>query len=176
MPPLHHSIAVASLSVSYYSITMSSISGKKSIHKSSTPSGSSPTSAYIVFAVKVLLILLILFMLPKLVQARNRRHKRARLEVRNLRTQCQNEVCSIILPPPQGGPADGGGGFLNFVPPEESMNCINLCISPVCYEKVYNIHPLEDGEIDLDRFQAFDDCAQEEMRNLRRQQQQQRWV
>jgi Domain of unknown function (DUF4787) len=117
----------------------------------------------------VLLILLILFMLPKLVEARaNRRHKRARVEVRNLRNQCQNDVCSTLRRP------HAGGGDLIFVPPEEGMNCINLCISPVCYEKVYNIHPLEDGEIDLKRFQAFEDCALEEMRNLRKQQQQQK--
>ena len=51
--------------------------------------------------------------------------------------------------------------------PEESMNCIHKCVSPTCYESVYTI-PLEPGEIDMNRAQAFEECITLELKEERR--------
>lgn len=54
--------------------------------------------------------------------------------------------------------------------PEEAMNCVQLCISPMCYQEVYGDDPLEDGEIDVDRAKAFEICVKEELREVRKRQ------
>ena len=48
------------------------------------------------------------------------------------------------------------------IPAAESMNCVNRCLSPVCYEKIYASEPLEDGEIDRKRERKFTDCVRQE--------------
>lgn len=41
---------------------------------------------------------------------------------------------------------------------DEGMNCVNECISPECFSKVYAQEPLEDGEIDSARNREFVTC------------------
>lgn len=48
--------------------------------------------------------------------------------------------------------------------PEEAYNCVNECISKNCYDKVYALNPLEDGEIDFDRNIEFISCLRNEQR------------
>lgn len=107
------------------------------------------TPVWVVFAVKILLVLVILFMLPKLVDAdSSRRRRRNEFEIRTLRTDCAKNVCSRWIP-------------------EESLNCIFLCVSPACYDEVYGLEPLEDGEIDLERSRLFHNCVKQELRMMR---------
>lgn len=109
------------------------------------------TQSFVLFAVKVLLVVVILFMLPKLVdshfQSRKRR-RRSEMEARILRTECYREKCAHLIP-------------------EEALNCVFECVSSTCYSNVYASDPLEDGEVDVARAKAFDDCLKEEMRSSR---------
>ena len=165
------------------------------------------SSYYVLLIVKILLILLILFTLPKLVTTEtpttmmlsttkdrrrntntgsmNQHHiyKRYRYKLRSLRDDCQNnpnKPCALLIP-------------------EESLNCVNECISATCYQQVYhsttqileNPHPeddvsrsttstmieqqqqrepLEDGEIDVVRAKEFDQCVMNELRQEQHQQ------
>ena len=54
------------------------------------------------------------------------------------------------------------------LPPAESMNCVNLCLSEVCYNEVYEKEPLEDGEIDKKRDLQFTKCLRKEERDRRK--------
>ena len=159
------------------------------------------SSYYVQLIVKILLIFIILFTLPKLVTAettnmmamlpttkeRRRRtnmsqqqqhrhhiYKRFHYKLRSLRDDCQNNLnkpCALLIP-------------------EESLNCVNQCISPACYDQVYTLHsttvmesnenrdrtattasaivvsrePLENGEIDVARANEFDQCVRNELR------------
>jgi hypothetical protein len=128
----------------------------------SKPRGGQKESSnqYMVLAAKVLLVLLILFMLPKLVygkkmkyNARGARYRKANrrtgADIQSTRMTCEYEVCSFLIP-------------------EESLNCVQACISPVCYQGIYGDDPLEDGELDTNRAKEFDACAKEEMKNVRK--------
>jgi len=140
--------------------------------------------------VKILLVVVILFLLPKLVIASggdvggataaartnvfgvgfaaaaagggsveaattNRRNKHQRrqqrmaaVQIRQMRFDCALEVCAKYVP-------------------EESLNCVFSCLSPSCYQRVYGMHPLEDGEVvDTARAIEFDDCVKNEFRDL----------
>ena len=147
------------------------------------------SSYYVLLIVKILLVLIILFSLPKLVTSStattmklsttkerrgnrmNQQHhiyKRYKYKLRSLRDDCQNNLdqpCALLIP-------------------EESLNCVNACISLTCYEQVYDStteimqndvmttiirEPLEDGEIDVGRAKEFDQCV---MNQLRQEQQQ----
>lgn len=119
------------------------------------------SNTYLVLAVKILLVLLILFLLPKLVQGKRQGKYNARLlkqrsrgrlsraDLYSTRMACEMEVCVNMIP-------------------EESMNCVQLCISPACYQEAYGEEPLEDGELDIDHALKFEECAQEEMRLARK--------
>ena len=116
------------------------------------------SNGLLVFAVKILLILLILFLLPRLVDTASRnqvskKKQRRRAEVfwGETRQICEHQTCAQWIP-------------------EESMNCVQLCLSPACYQQVYGDMPLEDGEIDVDRAKLFDACAKEELRVVRKRQ------
>lgn len=50
--------------------------------------------------------------------------------------------------------------------PDEALNCVNNCTSPVCFQEVYGSNPLEDGEIDTQRAHEFAACNRREMRLL----------
>jgi hypothetical protein len=110
------------------------------------------TPSYLLLAVKILLVLIILFLLPKLVSGgRNSRTRTKRMdtEFRSTRVLCEKDICS---------------GFI----PEESMNCVFLCVSPSCYENIYAISPLEDGEIDIPRAKEFEQCVKDELKTMRK--------
>jgi hypothetical protein len=119
-----------------------------------TSSSSILSSHYVAVVVKILLILLILFSLPKLVtvsaESAKQRRKRTELKLRKLRWACQNErlECARLVP-------------------QESLNCVNLCVSVACYQQVYGEYPLEDGEVDVKRAMAFEGCVKNELRDLR---------
>jgi Domain of unknown function (DUF4787) len=166
------------------------------------------SSYYVLLTVKILLILIILFSLPKLVTSEtvmtmlsttkerrnngngnhnmNQHHiyKRYKYKLRSLREDCQNNAdkpCASLIP-------------------EESLNCVNECMSSVCYQQVYHSsreinmehqedgsttdddddatnrivvirEPLEDGEIDVDRAKEFDQCVMNELRQVQQPQQ-----
>jgi hypothetical protein len=118
-----------------------------------TPKLTRPSSSsYLLLAVKILLVAIILFLLPKLVTGgRNSRtrSKRFDIELRSTRVLCEKDICS---------------GFI----PEESMNCVFLCVSPACYENIYAISPLEDGEIDIKRAKEFELCVNFELKAMRK--------
>lgn len=110
------------------------------------------TPSYLLLAVKILLVLIILFLLPKLVTGhRNSRTRTKRMdtELRSTRVLCEKDICS---------------GFI----PEESMNCVFLCVSPACYENIYANTPLEDGEIDIPRAKEFEKCVKDELKAMRK--------
>jgi hypothetical protein len=136
--------------------------GRRAAYRES--SADSQTPSWLLPLVKLLLVLLILFMLPKLVflmlpkfvmtaarRETRRRHRRTAVELRQARWACQveNPVCSTLIP-------------------EESMNCVNECVSPDCYENVYSPNPLENGEINIERAKQFQDCVKEELRIVRK--------
>ena len=126
--------------------------GKKST-TSSTVIKTSSTSQFIVIAVKVLFVLLILFLLPKLVDGKRKKTppKRTAVEARKLRLHCEQNVCGAYLM-------------------EENLNCVSMCLSPACYEKVYGDNPVEDGELDFVRAKLFDECFLEESFKARQRQ------
>ena len=129
-----------------------------------------PTNYYLLLLVKICLVVIILLWLAPLVTGHNtaavassstttssartprsRRRRELHNGVRHRRLACQNEgVCALLVP-------------------EESLNCVNRCLSPDCYAKLWAHDPLEDGEIDVVRGQQFDDCLQEELRILRKE-------
>jgi hypothetical protein len=135
----------------------------KIARQQSVPSFSS--SYYLLLFVKILLVLIILLWMAPLVTGGgnnyNRQKRRRLYKVRNLRSACQNENvdCARLVP-------------------EESMNCVHQCMSPTCYSRIYaessTNHPLEDGEVDVTRGQAFETCVQEELRAQLKEQKQQR--
>jgi hypothetical protein len=53
------------------------------------------------------------------------------------------------------------------------MNCILECISPACYNQIYETG-LEPGEVDVDKAGRLQTCAQQEVTEERRKQRQQR--
>ena len=167
------------------------------------------SSYYILLIVKILLVLIILFTLPKLVttstattttetamtmiksttkeRRRNSHHphsiyQRYKYKLRSLRDDCQNnpnQPCAILIP-------------------EESLNCVNECMSVTCYQQVYHSTttpttttteimehppndiattttkmmirlPLENGEIDVARAKEFDLCVMHELRQAQLQ-------
>jgi hypothetical protein len=52
--------------------------------------------------------------------------------------------------------------------PEEAMNCIHFCRSPACFEQLYGEDPLEPGQVDPPRADAFDKCSLNEILESRR--------
>lgn len=59
---------------------------------------------------------------------------------RSRKHECEAETCGHITPP------------------ELAANCVNECISKECYDEVYAVEPLEDGEIDYARSRTFQSC------------------
>jgi hypothetical protein len=118
-----------------------------------TPKLTQPTTpSYLLLGVKILLVLIIFFLMPKLVSGgRNSRTRTKRMdtELRSTRVLCEKDICS---------------GFI----PEESMNCVFLCVSPSCYENIYAISSLEDGEIDIPRAKEFEQCVKDELKAMRK--------
>jgi Domain of unknown function (DUF4787) len=133
----------------------------RSTAKTPIPSPSFISSYYILILVKLLLVLIIIFSLPKLVAGRPSQHrrqeKRWQLQLRSRRRDCQNTgLCPLRYPVP-----------------EESLNCVNQCISRPCFQEIYNATeagPLEDGEVDIPRAKAFEKCVLAELRPQRRHQ------
>jgi len=116
------------------------------------------SNGYLLLLVKILFVLLILLLLPKLVQSktkfnyRNRRQRqRTDVLLSDVRKSCEMQAC------------------VHFIP-EEAMNCVQLCLSPTCYQTIYGDEPLEDGEIDIDRAKLFERCVKEELRLARQRQ------
>jgi Domain of unknown function (DUF4787) len=112
-------------------------------------------SKILVLAVKILLVLLILFMLPKLVTTKSQKKQKMKysIEIRALRFECQiNKDISDCYK----------------VISEDSLTCINKCMSTVCYDFVYGMYALEPGEIDIDRAKEFEICVKDELRANRK--------
>ena len=43
------------------------------------------------------------------------------------------------------------------------MNCVNACVSQSCYDEIYAVEPLEDGEIDTFRAAKYVKCTHSEL-------------
>ena len=48
--------------------------------------------------------------------------------------------------------------------PDEAYNCVNDCISTDCFNSIYHMSPLEDGEVDDARQREFMTCVRKESR------------
>jgi len=122
------------------------------------------SNRYVLLAVKILLALIIFLLLPKLIESRrstmkkfNYRNKRQRrlaeVVLKETRLICEMHICRAIIA-------------------EEAMNCVQVCISPACYQQHYDLEPLEDGELDIERARLFELCVQTELRDVRKRQRQ----
>jgi hypothetical protein len=60
-----------------------------------------------------------------------------------------------------------GGGLLKYLN-EEGQNCINRCVSEECFDEIYALDPLEDGEVDLERGRVFTACVRRKYREGRK--------
>ena len=126
-----------------------------SVHTVVKTAGSS-TNKFVLMAVKILFVLVILFLLPKFVEAKRRKPapKRTVIHARTMKSTCETTVCGAY-------------------PLEEGLNCVSACLSPACFQQVYGVEPLEDGELDFARAQQFDECFLSELKQaLQRQRQQ----
>lgn len=148
--------------------------GKRQLMENSNASTSSSSSSslysqYMLLAVKVLMVVIILLWLPPLVTSsknkrrRNnqRRHtgtsKTIHQQLHRHRLDCEMDCLEVV--------------HKRILPSVESMNCIFACLSPACFQEIYQPITLEPGEVDIQRYELFEACAQEEIREKRKQQQ-----
>lgn len=92
------------------------------------------------------ILLLIIFYLLKSIHGN--RYAKLDYEMNKLKETCNKNTCNHI----------------KYT--EEAQNCINSCMSLLCYEEIYGNNPLEDGEIDLIRQRLFQTCVRKEIRVL----------
>ncbi|KAG7371207.1 protein of unknown function DUF4787 containing protein [Nitzschia inconspicua] len=122
-------------------------------------SSSGPHSYYMLLAVKILLVVIILLWLPPLVTSKRQRKRNAlktiQQRIYHNRMDCEMDCLQL--------------SHEVWFPPEESMNCIFHCMSPSCFETIYQ-PILEPGEVDIQRYELFETCIQEEVREENRQQ------
>mmetsp|Transcript_12473 Transcript_12473/g.18515 ORF Transcript_12473/g.18515 Transcript_12473/m.18515 type:complete len:130 (+) Transcript_12473:178-567(+) len=116
------------------------------VPKTSTLDITTPPSRWIVLLSKILLVLLILFLLPDLVRAKPKKKNRALENLYNARIiHCETGDCGHLII-------------------EESMNCVTKCVSEKCYSEVkFDVDPLEDGEVDVNRAMLFAQCVRNEL-------------
>mmetsp|Transcript_12219 Transcript_12219/g.18356 ORF Transcript_12219/g.18356 Transcript_12219/m.18356 type:complete len:130 (-) Transcript_12219:32-421(-) len=116
------------------------------VPKTSTLDITTPPSRWVVLLSKILLVLLILFLLPDLVRAKPKKKNRALENLYNARIiYCETGDCGHLIL-------------------EESMNCVTKCVSEKCYSEVkYDVDPLEDGEVDVNRATLFAQCTRNEL-------------
>mmetsp|Transcript_20593 Transcript_20593/g.41086 ORF Transcript_20593/g.41086 Transcript_20593/m.41086 type:complete len:130 (+) Transcript_20593:178-567(+) len=116
------------------------------VPKTSTLDITTPPSRWVVLLSKILLVLLILFLLPDLVRAKPKKKNRALENLYNARIiHCETGDCGHLII-------------------EESMNCVTKCVSEKCYSEVkFDVDPLEDGEVDVNRAMLFAQCVRNEL-------------
>jgi hypothetical protein len=125
-----------------------------------TTTTTSSFSYYMVLMVKIVLVTIILFWLPPLVDSKKRTKQRYREDIRTTKRHvdrhrwgCEMECLEL--------------SYEHLTPAEESMNCIFHCMSPSCFQDIYQ-PILEPGEIDVRRYELFEQCMEEEIRQERR--------
>ncbi|XP_050385338.1 uncharacterized protein LOC126801898 [Argentina anserina] len=114
------------------------------VYRNSSSSSISP------LRIQVLLVLSLLF--SPLVLAKSRRPI-TDIETRQKKTQCYADIESGLW----------GWQCKSSIIAKE--NCVLKCLSPTCYEVVYESDPLEEGEKDLIRGQEFKYCMHNLARN-----------
>ena len=117
------------------------------VPKTSTLDITAPPTRWVVVLAKILLVVLILFLLPELVaSAKPKKKNRALENLYNARIiHCETGACGHLIL-------------------EESMNCVTKCVSEECYKEVkYDVNPLDDGEVDMDRAMMFAKCVRNEL-------------
>lgn len=114
-----------------------------------------------VLFVKILFVLIIIFMLPSLVDGKRKREKKRRRA---------NSVAGIVYRKRLECEADC---MEHIKYAEEAMNCIQECVSPICYNDIYDT-PLEPGEIDVDKALRLKTCAESEVTEIRRKERQEK--
>ena len=96
-----------------------------------------------------------------MVEGRTKSHKTARkartLELRLLRQECATKMIS-------GSASPNVNYCVSSVVPEERINCILDCMSPTCYQQVYSDDPLEDGEVDPERYIMYEQCLRQDIK------------
>jgi hypothetical protein len=109
------------------------------------------SNRYAILAAKILLVVIILLWLPPLVSSKTRKNsaRTSRRRIHRTRLECEMDCMEYL--------------------PEESMNCILSCMSINCYNHIYATNTLEPGEVDVRRFDAFENCVEEELKQERRQ-------
>jgi hypothetical protein len=95
---------------------------------------------------KVLALLIQLLLCAILAFSRTNIHNKFEKSYRSKKTNCENVNCAHLIP-------------------AEAYNCVNLCLSSLCYNEVYAESPLEDGEIDLNKNRLFLACLKKEKRS-----------
>jgi Domain of unknown function (DUF4787) len=127
-----------------------------------TTTSSSFSSSYcMLLTVKILLVIIILFWLPPLVISKKRTNRRNRNDIKTTKRRVHRhrwdcEIDCLEL------------SYEYMLPAEESMNCIFHCMSPTCFQEIYR-PILEPGEVDILRYELFEKCLEEEIRQERRQ-------
>lgn len=110
------------------------------------PPSPKPSQSITSLFIKLLLIVTILLLFPKGVVA-GKKKKRLDRRVSNMKRTCANDMnhCGKLIP-------------------EENMACVSMCMSPTCHETHYQENPLEDGEIDPRRWNNFESCVRNELK------------
>jgi hypothetical protein len=71
--------------------------------------------------------------------------QRTERQIKSKKDACERSVCTKFIR-------------------DEGMNCVNECMSKMCYDEVYAKEPLEDGEIDTFRNRLFTQCMHKEIK------------
>ena len=79
--------------------------------------------------------------------AKSKRKKKWDRKVKSIKLSCSNDMdkCGRLIP-------------------EENMTCVSMCMSTKCHEEIFAANPLEDGEVDYQRWTAFEKCVREELK------------
>mmetsp|Transcript_34279 Transcript_34279/g.39025 ORF Transcript_34279/g.39025 Transcript_34279/m.39025 type:complete len:154 (-) Transcript_34279:46-507(-) len=119
----------------------------------------SNNNPWMIFIVKVLFIIIIILSLPKLVEGKSNNRRRRQRRRRNIELKTNQENCVAHCTQQQ----DDEKLHISVVL-EESLNCIDRCVSPDCYNEIFAENPLEDGEVDRNRHNSFENCVRNEIK------------
>ncbi|CAG9322710.1 unnamed protein product [Blepharisma stoltei] len=50
---------------------------------------------------------------------------------------------------------------------DKTENCLNRCLSEKCYLEFYGNSPLEEGQVDREKYRVFNECLKNEEKELR---------
>jgi hypothetical protein len=114
---------------------------------------------HVLLFAKLLLVTIILFWLAPLTNSKPQSVRKRRRSKRNsyqrqinrIRRDCEDDCLQV------------------YHVQEEAMNCILQCVSPDCFQDLFQDGPLEPGEIQTEKALQLQSCAKEELKEARRQ-------